>query len=139
MCVEQTDRSCEWHSEFGSRVIEHVGSALGSSLQTTDNEILLSIDPRLIPDQAAVLSWISQSKTRCDHFWAAKVGGIYANDTFPADFIYDNLAIELNLIHGAHLAARQSHGVSRLVLHLPQIRTPTHQRRQSPDGPAGTH
>jgi GDP-L-fucose synthase len=38
------------------------------------------------------------------------VGGIYANDTFPADFIYDNLAIETNIIHSAHAA-----GVDRLV------------------------
>jgi GDP-L-fucose synthase len=35
---------------------------------------------------------------------AAKVGGIYANDTFPAEFIYENLAIAMNLIHGAYLA-----------------------------------
>ena len=40
---------------------------------------------------------------------AAKVGGIYANNTYRADFIYQNLAIESNLIHGAHLA-----GVKRL-------------------------
>jgi GDP-L-fucose synthase len=35
---------------------------------------------------------------------AAKVGGIYANDTFPAEFIYDNLAIATNVIHSAFLA-----------------------------------
>ena len=35
---------------------------------------------------------------------AGKVGGIYANDTFPADFIYENLAIAANLVHGAYLA-----------------------------------
>jgi GDP-L-fucose synthase len=38
------------------------------------------------------------------------VGGIYANETFPADFIYDNLAIETNIICSAHLA-----DVDRLV------------------------
>ncbi len=38
---------------------------------------------------------------RC--FWpAAKVGGILANDTYPADFLYDNLILEANIIHGAH-------------------------------------
>jgi GDP-L-fucose synthase len=41
---------------------------------------------------------------------AARVGGIHANDTYPADFLYDNLAIETNIIHAAHLA-----GVDRLV------------------------
>src|SRR5271170_7884474 len=35
---------------------------------------------------------------------AAKVGGIRANDTFPAEFIYENLAIATNVIHGAYLA-----------------------------------
>ena len=35
---------------------------------------------------------------------AAKVGGIYANDTYPAEFIYDNLMIEVNVIHAAHMA-----------------------------------
>lgn len=43
---------------------------------------------------------------------AAKVGGIYANSTFPADFIYDNLMIQNNLIHGAWRA-----GVKRLLFH----------------------
>ncbi|MEL0186789.1 MAG: NAD-dependent epimerase/dehydratase family protein, partial [Flavobacteriaceae bacterium] len=41
---------------------------------------------------------------------AAKVGGIYANDTYPADFIYQNLLIQCNLIHGAFLS-----GVKRLL------------------------
>jgi GDP-L-fucose synthase len=41
---------------------------------------------------------------------AAKVGGIHANDTFPAEFIYENLAIEANLIHGAYRA-----GVRKLL------------------------
>jgi len=36
---------------------------------------------------------------------AAKVGGIHANDTYPADFIYDNLMIECNLIHAAYRQA----------------------------------
>jgi GDP-L-fucose synthase len=41
---------------------------------------------------------------------AAKVGGIHANNTFPADFIYDNLMIQANVIHAAH-----QHGVQRLL------------------------
>ena len=41
---------------------------------------------------------------------AAKVGGVYANNTYPADFIYQNLMIESNLIHGSYLA-----GVKRLL------------------------
>ena len=38
---------------------------------------------------------------------AAKMGGILANDTYPAEFLYDNLMIEANLIHGAHEAGVQ--------------------------------
>ena len=41
---------------------------------------------------------------------AAKVGGIHANDTYPAEFIYENLVLTANLVHGAHLA-----GVSRVL------------------------
>lgn len=41
---------------------------------------------------------------------AAKVGGIHANSAYPADFIYENLMIEANLIHGAH-----THGIKRLL------------------------
>ena len=41
---------------------------------------------------------------------AAKVGGIYANDSYPAEFIYQNLMIEANLIHGSYLA-----GVNNLL------------------------
>lgn len=53
---------------------------------------------------------MSQNKPDALIFAAAKVGGIHANEAFPADFIYDNLAIETNVIHAAHRA-----GVERLV------------------------
>jgi GDP-L-fucose synthase len=41
---------------------------------------------------------------------AAKVGGIHANNTYPADFIYENLMIQANVIHAAH-----THGVQKLL------------------------
>ena len=41
---------------------------------------------------------------------AAKVGGIHANNTYPAEFLYDNLMIEANVIHAAH-----THGVKKLL------------------------
>ena len=41
---------------------------------------------------------------------AAKVGGIYANNTYPADFIYDNLMVQANTIHAAH-----TNGVQKLL------------------------
>ena len=62
-------------------------------------------------DQRAVTDFLAAE--RPDHvvIAAAKVGGIQANDRDRADFIYENLMIEANLIHGAHLA-----GVQRLLL-----------------------
>ncbi len=88
-----------------------VGSALVRQLEKTDDQVLtvdrLSVDLR---NQRAVQDWLAANKPDVIVFAAAKVGGIYANDTYAADFIYDNLAIEVNVIHGAHMA-----GVDRLV------------------------
>jgi GDP-L-fucose synthase len=60
-------------------------------------------------DQAAVNQFLQQEKPDFIFMAAAKVGGIHANNTLRADFIYQNLMVEANLIHGAHLA-----GVQRL-------------------------
>jgi GDP-L-fucose synthase len=60
-------------------------------------------------DQAAVNQFLQQEKPDFIFMAAAKVGGIHANNTLRADFIYQNLTVEANLIHGAHLA-----GVQRL-------------------------
>ena len=49
---------------------------------------------------------------------AAKVGGIVANNTLPAEFIYDNLMIATNVIDAARAQRRREAAVSRLVLHL---------------------
>ena len=62
-------------------------------------------------DQAAVHGFLASEKPDYIFIAAAKVGGIHANNTYRAEFIYQNLMIEANLIHGAHLA-----GVARLML-----------------------
>ncbi len=62
-------------------------------------------------DQAAVHGFLAREKPDYIFIAAAKVGGIHANNTYRAEFIYQNLLIEANLIHGAHLA-----GVARLTL-----------------------
>ncbi len=88
-----------------------VGSAIVRRLARENVEILTAGRKELdLRDQAKVRAWIGNMKPDAIVFAAAKVGGIYANDTFPADFIYDNLAIETNIIHSAHAA-----GVDRLV------------------------
>lgn len=88
-----------------------VGSAISRCLTARGDEVLkvdrTAVDLR---DQGAVENWLKNNRPDAVIFAAAKVGGIYANENFPADFIYDNLAIEANVIHSAHLA-----GVDRFV------------------------
>ncbi len=64
---------------------------------------------------------------------AAKVGGILANDTYPADFLYDNLMIEANVIEAAHRDRRREAAVSRLVLHLSEVRAAADPRGGAAD------
>ncbi len=61
-------------------------------------------------DQAGVRAFFAARRIDQVYLAAARVGGIHANDTYPADFIYDNLVIEANVIHAAHLA-----GVNKLM------------------------
>jgi len=58
-------------------------------------------------NQAAVHNFLAEQKPDYIYLAAAKVGGIQANNIYRADFIYQNLMIEANLIHGAHLAGVQ--------------------------------
>ncbi len=60
--------------------------------------------------QSAVKSWLRHNRPDVVILAAAKVGGILANGSYPADFLYQNLAIETNVIHACHLA-----GVERLI------------------------
>ncbi|MCP4283060.1 MAG: NAD-dependent epimerase/dehydratase family protein [Gammaproteobacteria bacterium] len=62
------------------------------------------------PSQAEVREFFRSENPEYVFLAAAKVGGIQANDTYPADFIVDNLAIELNVISVAHAG-----GVKRLL------------------------
>lgn len=63
-----------------------------------------------LSDQAAVMSFYQEEKPDAAIIAAGKVGGIHANSTYPAEFIYENLAIATNCIHGAWKA-----GVKRLL------------------------
>ena len=53
-------------------------------------------------DQAATMAWVERNKPDAVFLAAAKVGGILANDSYPADFLYDNLMIEANIINASH-------------------------------------
>ncbi|MEM9973169.1 MAG: GDP-L-fucose synthase [Pseudomonadota bacterium] len=60
-----------------------------------------------LTSQAAVQTFFAESAPEAVIVAAAKVGGIQANNTYPAEFLYENLMIEANLIHGAHIAGVQ--------------------------------
>jgi len=79
-----------------------VGSAIVRRLQGEGCEVLTATRAELdLINQAAVQDWFAQNRPDAVFLAAAKVGGIMANDTFPADFLYDNLMIETNIIKAA--------------------------------------
>jgi GDP-L-fucose synthase len=84
-----------------------VGSAILRRLQDQGyTNLLLRTQEELdLLDQPAVFEFYRQEKPQYVFVAAAKVGGIMANNTFRGQFIYENLQIQNNVIHGAHLAA----------------------------------
>ena len=88
-----------------------VGSALLRNLQSKGytNVITRTRSELNLLGQQAVHTFLKQEQPAYIFLAAARVGGIYANNTYRADFIYENLAVEANVIHGAHLA-----GIGRL-------------------------
>ncbi|MDE2595383.1 MAG: GDP-L-fucose synthase [Sphingomonadales bacterium] len=80
-----------------------VGSAIVRRLASEGCEVLVATRQELdLTDQAAVRGWIADKRPQAVFVAAARVGGIHANDTYPADFLYDNLMIEANLIEAAY-------------------------------------
>ena len=86
-----------------------VGSALVRALeQLGDAEIITrSRDQLDLCDQTAVSSFFASEHIDAVYLAAAKVGGIHANNTYPADFLYENLMMEANIIHSAFSAGVQ--------------------------------
>ena len=86
-----------------------VGSAIVRQLQELgyNNVLCRSHDELDLLDQADVLDFFKTNKIDQVYLAAAKVGGIHANSTYPAEFIYENLMIEVNVIHSAHLTGVQ--------------------------------
>src|SRR5690606_20838966 len=79
-----------------------VGAAIVRRLASEDCEVLTATRDEVdLRDQAGVRGWLADRRPDAVILAAAKVGGILANDTYPADFLYDNLAIEANVIEGA--------------------------------------
>ncbi|RZK47253.1 MAG: NAD-dependent epimerase/dehydratase family protein, partial [Pedobacter sp.] len=89
-----------------------VGSAIYRKLEKEGyNNIVVKTSAELdLRDQQAVASFFSEEKPDYVFLAAAKVGGIIANNTYRADFLYENLAIQNNVIHQSYL-----NGVTKLM------------------------
>jgi GDP-L-fucose synthase len=89
-----------------------VGSAIVRRLRGAGyaNVVTRGRDELDLLDQRAVHAFLAEQRPEYIFIAAAKVGGIQANNVYRADFLYQNLQIEANLIHGAHLA-----GIQRLM------------------------
>ena len=88
-----------------------VGAAIVRALEKQGREVLTRTHAELdLTDQAAVRAFFHDARPTAVFLAAAKVGGIHANDTYPADFIRDNLLIQTNVIDAARNA-----GVGKLV------------------------
>jgi GDP-L-fucose synthase len=85
-----------------------VGSAIVRRLARENCEILtVSREDVDLSRQDQVERWVLASRPDAVFLAAARVGGILANDSYPAEFLYENLAIQTNVIHAAHLAGVQ--------------------------------
>ena len=89
-----------------------VGSAIVRRLEREQPAEILTVTRQELDliDQAATRRWLEQARPDAVFVPAAKVGGILANDTYPADFLYDNLMIAANIIQAAHAV-----GVEKLL------------------------
>ena len=88
-----------------------VGAAIARRLAQEDVRLVTVARSEVdLRDQAAVFSWFAKARPQAVFLAAAKVGGIVANNTLRAEFIYDNIAIAANVIHAAH-----QNGVEKLM------------------------
>ncbi len=89
-----------------------VGSAIVRSLASKDCEILTASRADLdLTDQSATRLWFARNAPDVVILAAAKVGGILANASYPAEYLYDNLMIEVNVVDAAH-----RNGVEKLLM-----------------------
>lgn len=89
-----------------------VGSAIVRKLQREgfENIVTKTSSELDLMNQSAVMTFFENEKPKFVFLAAAKVGGIHANNTYRAEFLYNNLMIEANVIHAAHV-----HGVTKLL------------------------
>jgi GDP-L-fucose synthase len=122
----QTSRNDGVASFFGKKVwiTGHkgmLGSAMVRRLENEGAEIVLTERAELdLTDRYAVLAWMEKKRPELVFHIAAKVGGIHANATLPADFLCDNLMIQTSVIDGAYRT-----GVQKLVFVASNCTYPT--------------
>ena len=89
-----------------------VGSAILRKLKNSGFKNILTAERKKLDliDQIKVFSFLKKNKPHIVIIAAAKVGGIFANSNYKSKFIYENLQIQNNLIHGSYLA-----GVKNLI------------------------
>jgi GDP-L-fucose synthase len=81
-----------------------VGSAILRKIKNSHNKIVIADKKKInLLDQKSVLNFFKKNKFDEVYLCAAKVGGIHANNTYVAEFIYQNLEIQNNFIHSAYL------------------------------------
>ena len=109
--MNHTQLSTEEHNPFtfsGKKVwvtghLGMLGSALVRRLNQEGSNLLVASSKELdLRDQSAVIDWVDKNRPEFVFHAGAKVGGIYANTTFRADFLNDNLMIQTNVINAAH-------------------------------------
>jgi GDP-L-fucose synthase len=95
-------------------VVGHKGM-VGSSIMRLlinkgENPLFIDKKELDLRNQNQVFQWFNDNKPEQVYLAAAKVGGIYANNSYPAEFIYDNLEIQNNIIHASYMS-----GVKKLL------------------------
>src|SRR6266850_6565965 len=82
-----------------------VGASIARNLRTQGYQNLIGHSSKELDltDQKAVFEFFKSEKPDYVFLAAAKVGGIYANNSYPADFIYSNICIQTNIIHSAYI------------------------------------
>lgn len=98
-----------------------LGSALTRSLSNEGAELLLASSQELdLRNKGEVIDWVNKNRPELVFHAGAKVGGIHANATLGADFLYDNLMIQTNVIDAAHKS-----GVRKLLFVASNCTYPT--------------
>ncbi|KAI3598614.1 GDP-L-fucose synthetase [Cupriavidus necator H850] len=98
-----------------------LGSALVRRFAGENAELLLTSRQELdLCDQRAVLDWVDKNRPELIFHIGAKVGGIHANATLPADFLYDNLMVQSNVMNAAYRS-----GVKKMIFVASNCTYPT--------------